>query len=76
MIKEWFDFLYKDKTRDEIMEQFYYENTQLNIAEEKIHKAIEYLEEAEKGLEEYHFDGYDPNLPYVISILKGDEDNE
>lgn len=75
MIKEWFDYLYKDKTRDEIMEQFYYENTRLNEVEERVYKAIKYLEEAAEGLEEYHFDGYDPNLAYVISILKGD-DNE
>lgn len=73
MTKEWFDYLHKDETRDEIMEQFYYVNSRLLIIEERVYRAIEYLEEAAEGLEDYHYDGYDPNLPFVISILKGDE---
>ncbi len=42
---------------------------------ERISKAIKMLEESQKGLEEWHFDGYDPCLEDIIKILKG-EDNE
>lgn len=48
------------------------ENKQLK---EKIDKAIENLNESQKGLEEWHFDGYDPCLKDIIEILKG-ENNE
>ena len=41
--------------------------------EERISKAIKMLEEDQKDLEEWHFDGYDPNLKEVIEILKGED---
>lgn len=45
------------------------ENKQLK---ERTNKAIEELKESQKGLEEWHFDGYDPCLEDIIEILKGD----
>ena len=42
----------------------------------RIDEAIDKLEESQKGLEEWHFDGYDPCLEEIIEILKGSEDNE
>ena len=39
-----------------------------------IKEAIDKLEESQKGLEEWHFDGYDPDLKEVIKILEGEED--
>ena len=50
-------------------------STMICKLQERIDKGVEYLEKAQEGLEEWHFDGYDPNLLEVINILKG-EDNE
>lgn len=38
---------------------------------ERIKRAISRLKEAQEGLEEWHFDGFDPDLPEIIKILEG-----
>lgn len=43
--------------------------------QDRIDKAIIKLEESQKGLEEWHFDGYDPDLLGIINILKGDNND-
>ncbi|MBO7697047.1 MAG: hypothetical protein J6T10_30825 [Methanobrevibacter sp.] len=45
-----------------------------NQLETKILEAIKMLEEGQKGLEEWHFDGYDPELKEVIKILRSEDD--
>lgn len=45
-----------------------------NKLETKILEAIKMLEEGQKGLEEWHFDGYDPELKEVIKILRSEDD--
>ena len=48
------------------------ENKQLK---KNIDKAINKLKIGQQGLEEWHFDGFDPDLEGIIQILKGG-DNE
>lgn len=43
MRKAFFDFMYKDKTREEIMEQFYYEHMQYEKLYEEVSRAIDYM---------------------------------
>ena len=45
-----------------------------NQLETKILEAIKMLEDGQKGLEEWHFDGYDPELKEVIKILRSEDD--
>ena len=43
MRKTYFDFMYKDKTREEIMEQFYYEHMQYENLYEEVSRALDYM---------------------------------
>ena len=81
LTKEYIDFV-KGLEREDL-ERFYMGadlyNYDISNDNERLHniinKAIKMLEESQKGLEEWHFDGYDPDLEYIIKILKG-EDND
>ena len=41
--------------------------------QDRIDKAVELLKEAQEGLEEWCYDGYNPCLPEIIEILQGDD---
>ena len=79
MMKEWFDYLYKDKTRDEIMEQFYYENTELNKIEERVYKAIKFIKEIVIPYgDEWHWDDAHVRdyLEITLNILQNGSEDE
>ena len=42
----------------------------------RIDKAIKHLEDEQKGLEDWNFDGYDPRLDKIINILNGGDEND
>ncbi len=59
---------------DRNVEQLLYDKCKAELEIERlnniINKAIEFLKNAQEQLEEYHFDGYDPNLPEIIKELE------
>jgi len=59
MTKEDFNKVWKDSTKEEILNQYYYDYTELN---ETIDKAIEYLKNRE----------YDNNTCSVCSVMSDD----
>lgn len=62
----------ENKITRELLNNFYEYKLQYKKLQERIDKAIEYLKKSQEDLEEWHYDGLDPQLDICINILKGE----
>ena len=74
MNKEEFNWFWKDTTKEDVLNQFYYEHLQLREEIEKINKAIEYIEETTIGsILEVHCGVEEEYTEPLLKILKGED---
>lgn len=75
MTKEEFNKVWKDTSREGILNQFYYDYMYMQKLKEDINKAIKYIDDmclCSLGYSNY---GDDLSPKHIVEILRGGEDN-
>lgn len=75
MTKEEFNKVWKDTSREGILNQFYYDYMYMQKLKEDINKAIEYIDEMCLCSSGYFDYGDDLSPKHIVDILRGGEDN-
>lgn len=75
MNKEEFNNIWKDTSREGILNQFYYDYMYMQKLKEDINKAIEYIDEMCLCSSGYFDYGDDLSPKHIVDILRGGEDN-
>ena len=77
MTKEEFNWFWKDTTKEDVLNQFYYEHIQLREEIEKINKAIEYIKHSNLLRQDQIYDnscdmqGWE--VKELLEILRGED---